>query len=80
MNQGYIMDIAKLSRRESNIASYSSEDFDCELLFVFIESSVEVSQEGTCGFGHAVYADGDYQLVDDNIPILGCLSLYNPCD
>ena len=55
----------------------------CSIVFRFSENAVEVTQIGgafDCGFGHAVYADGVYELVDHNVPELECEKREsNPC-
>jgi hypothetical protein len=61
--------------------SYWSEG-ECNIVFTFETESVHVEQIGLdfdCGFGHGVYADGDYSLVDDRPPVLGCMYPENPC-
>jgi hypothetical protein len=72
-----------------NVAVYarpsSVSDSICNIVFQFDNNQVKVTQLGMdydCGFGHAVYADGLYTLVDAKPPSLGCLGvleLDNPC-
>ena len=77
----------------NNLAVYSvSEEYfhvieefaeaPCHLVFQFGKDIITVTQLGmdfSCGFGHAVYADGVYKLVDPKPPVLGCLSIWEPC-
>jgi hypothetical protein len=65
-----------------NVAAFTRYDpvsgETCNLVFRFIEAAVEVTQIGmdyACGFGHGVYAEGTYELVDSSIPQLGCSDL-----
>ena len=54
----------------------------CHLTFLFDEQGVLVQYADNkvdCGFGHAVFAHGEYLLVDKQTPVLGCLSMTNPC-
>lgn len=54
---------------------------ECFIVFTFEEMKVTVDQiGGSCGFGHAVYANGVYQLNDNSKPRMGCLALDNPCN
>jgi hypothetical protein len=76
-----------------NIAVYSPRIFPdsvCDIVFQFNGNKVKVTQLGMdfdCGFGHAVYVDGIYTLVDIKAPTLnslewGCmgwLELDSPC-
>ena len=39
----------------------------------------QLGMDFDCGFGHAVYADGIYKLVDPKPPILGCLGVGDHC-
>lgn len=65
----------------NNIAVYSpkffpDKDQQCSIVFQFEENKVIVTQLGEsfeCGFGHAVYASGTYELIDNKPPQLGCL-------
>ncbi len=57
-------------------------DAPCHFVFQFDKNTVTVTQLGedfSCGFGHAVYADGVYKLIDSKPPVLGCLSIWIPC-
>jgi hypothetical protein len=57
-------------------------DAPCHFVFQFDKDTIKVTQLGTdfsCGFGHAVYADGVYKLVDPKPPVLGCLSIWDAC-
>lgn len=55
---------------EGNVANYQGDDPDerCSLSFKFAPEAVSVSQEGTCGMGMNVIADGTYKLVDSSPP------------
>jgi hypothetical protein len=81
-NSGY--GIGKILIR-NNVAVYSPRFFSgdvCNIVFQFEEDKVTVTQFGSdfdCGFGHAVYADGVYELVDIKPPQLGCLHGENSC-
>jgi len=71
----------------NNVAVYSPSffydtDAVCDIVFQFEKDKVTVTQLGTgfdCGFGHAVYADGVYELVATKPPQLGCLFGEVPC-
>ena len=73
----------------NDIAVYSRpssvSDSTCNIIFQFGDNQVKVTQLGMdydCGFGHAVYVDGLYTLVDAKPPTLGCLGvreLDDPC-
>jgi hypothetical protein len=57
-------------------------DAPCHFVLQFGEDSITVTQLGmdfSCGFGHAVYADGVYTLVDPQPPHLGCLDITDYC-
>jgi hypothetical protein len=85
-NSGWAMAKILLS---DDIAVYSRpssvSDSMCNIVFQFGDNRVKVTQLGMdydCGFGHAVYVDGLYTLVDAKPPSLGCLGvleLDNPC-
>lgn len=54
----------------------------CHLVFQFDKNKVTVTQLGVdfdCGFEQGVSANGVYKLVDSNLPVLGCLSIFVPC-
>jgi hypothetical protein len=54
----------------------------CNIVFQFEENKVIVTQLGSdfdCGFGHAVYSDGVYQLVNKKPPQLGCVFDESTC-
>jgi len=75
MNSGYALDIIIL---EEDTAVYSPwfNLGECYIVLKFINNQVKVVQIGSgldCGFGHAVYADGTYDLIDPTPPILGCM-------
>ncbi|MFN8381701.1 MAG: hypothetical protein U0V02_07165 [Anaerolineales bacterium] len=77
----------------NNLAVYSASEkyFDyiedytsapCHIVFQFEKDIIEVTQLGLdfdCGFGHGVYADGVYKLIDPKPPVIGCLSIWNEC-
>ena len=85
-NSGWAM--AKILMSD-DLAVYSRpssvSDSICNIVFQFGDNHVKVTQLGMdydCGFGHAVYVDGLYTLVDAKPPSLGCLGvleLDNPC-
>jgi hypothetical protein len=57
-------------------------DAPCHFVLEFGHNTVKVTQVGSdsdCGFGHAVYANGVYKLVDPKPPVVGCLDIENPC-
>jgi hypothetical protein len=75
MNSGYALDIIII---EDDTAVYSPwfNFGECYIVFKFINNQVKVVQIGSgldCGFGHAVYADGIYDLIDPTPPKLGCM-------
>ena len=77
-NSGYAL-VEVLTAK--NLAVYSSEYGECSIVFEFLEDGVKVTQLGEsfdCGFGHAVYADGFYQLIDIDPPKLGCMDPQGP--
>jgi len=60
---------------KNNIGTYDSQidgdDFNCILKFKFASRQLEVITEsghGDCGFGGNVYADNEYELIDNSIP------------
>jgi hypothetical protein len=55
---------------EGNAASYSDEDADCKLGFKFTPRKLVVSQDGTCGMGLNVSANGTYKRVSTASPKL----------
>ncbi len=64
-----------------NMAVYAP-DRSCNIVLEFRNDEIEVTQIGSdfdCGFGHAVYADGIYKLIDNKPPIIGCMRQDNPC-
>jgi hypothetical protein len=82
-NSGYALDTVLLSE---NKAVYSPDfpgiEDKCHLLLEFQETTVEVTQIGNppnCGFGHAVYANGSYEMVGSEAPTLGCMRMDDPC-
>ena len=57
-------------------------DAPCHLVFQFGDGTITVTQLGldfSCGFGHTVYADGVYTLIDPKPPHLGCLDIFDYC-
>jgi hypothetical protein len=55
---------------DGSAASYADEDADCKLTFKFGASKLVVSQDGTCGMGLNVSADGTYKRVSTASPKL----------
>jgi hypothetical protein len=57
---------------EGDIAVYRSDDGECKMTIKFVRSGmIRVKQTGTdaaCGFGHNVYADGDYKKISSAKP------------
>jgi len=60
---------------KNNIGTYDSgndgNDFKCVLRFEFSPGQLKVTTDercDDCGFGHAVYADNTYKLIDKSIP------------
>jgi hypothetical protein len=54
----------------------------CHIVFQFEKNAIKATQLGMdfdCGFGHGVYANGVYKLVDPKPPVIGCLSIWNEC-
>jgi hypothetical protein len=71
-NSGYA--ISKISMT-NHLAVYSPNDA-CYIVLMFRRNEIEVTQIGLdfdCGFGHSVYVDGIYKLIDPTPPELGCL-------
>jgi hypothetical protein len=65
-----------------NMAVFSPNQ-KCSIVLIFKPNSIDVTQIGMdfdCGFGHTVYADGIYQLIDDRPPVIGCMRGDNPCN
>jgi hypothetical protein len=57
-------------------------DTDCYLVLQFEKDTIKVKPLGlhfNCRSWHAAYADGVYQLVDLQPPVLGCLSIWESC-
>jgi hypothetical protein len=54
-NQGYADGTASGAR---GVYTYTAED--CKLTFKIAKSNIEIAQEGVCGMGHNVIADGTY--------------------
>jgi hypothetical protein len=55
----------------------------CSIVFDFNPNTIDVKQIGLdfdCGFGHGVYADGTYLLINDKPPVIGCMRMGNPCN
>jgi hypothetical protein len=89
-NSGGLIQKSLLS---NNIAVYSASEeyFDymedytsapCHIIFQINGDTIEVTQLGLdfdCGFGHGVYADGEYKLIDPKPPVIGCLSIWKEC-
>ena len=85
-NSGWAMAKVLMS---NDLAVYSRpssvSDSMCNIVLQFGDNAVKVTQLGMdydCGFGHAVYVDGLYTLVDPNPSSLGCLGvreLDDPC-
>jgi hypothetical protein len=64
---------------KDNVAVYVHGEL-CTIVFQFREYSINVTQIGfDCGWGFAVYSDGEYKLIDEKIPKLGCLGLGKTC-
>lgn len=60
---------------KDNVGTYDSkiedDDLNCVLKFEFSTENLKVTTDekhDDCGFGHAVYADNTYKLVDKSIP------------
>jgi len=68
-NMGYAAGEAII---EGNIATFKPPDTErCEITLVFLRNKLKVVQEGSdadCGFGHNVYATGDYRKVISGKP------------
>ncbi len=61
---------------------YLESDAPCHFVLQFDYNTVKVTQLGSdfsCGFGHGVYANGVYKLVDAKPPVLGCISIWDAC-
>ena len=58
---------------EGNEAKFKPEDAEdgCEIRMKFIKGKLEVKQEGVCGFGHNVSAQGTYRRVSSRRPKFG---------
>jgi hypothetical protein len=64
-----------------NMAVYAPNR-SCNIVLEFRNDEIEVTQIGLdfdCGFGHTVYADGIYKLIDNKPPVIGCMRQDNPC-
>ncbi len=76
-NMGYARGSMLLGAKSAVYERFSdTHNESCYLVFRFEEESIEVEQIGmdyVCGFGHAVYADGIYNLIDRNPPERGSL-------
>lgn len=58
-----------------HIGTYDSKkdgaDYNCELKFEFSADALKITtneESGDCGFGYAVYADNNYNLIDRSVP------------
>jgi hypothetical protein len=64
INMGYAAGEAII---DGNIATFKPPDTErCEITLVFLKNKLKVIQEGSdadCGFGHNVYAAGDYRKI-----------------
>jgi hypothetical protein len=47
------------------------EDEECKIEMRFTKGRLIVNQEGTCGFGHNVFADGSYRKISRTKPKFG---------
>jgi len=58
---------------EGDTATFKPEgsDEECKIIMVFKEGKLKVEQEGGCGFGHNVRADGTYKKVSSVKPKYG---------
>ncbi len=58
---------------EYDTAKFKPEDSDdeCEITMKFTGGNLVVTQEGGCGFGHNVVADGTYKKVSSSKPKFG---------
>ncbi|HSE18755.1 MAG TPA: hypothetical protein VLB46_16985 [Pyrinomonadaceae bacterium] len=58
---------------EGNEAAFKPKDAEegCEIRMKFIKGKLEVKQEGSCGFGHNVSAEGTYRRVSSRKPKFG---------
>lgn len=72
-SSGTLSDTLKL---KGNVATYySEEDSTCRITFYLKKNKIIVNQVQRdpnfgCGFGHGVFADGEYVRINDNIPII----------
>jgi hypothetical protein len=78
-NSGYTMSTVLMA---DNLAVFSHND-KCSIVLEFREDELKVTQIGRdfdCGFGHGIYADGIYSLVNLKPPMWGCMRMDNPCN
>jgi hypothetical protein len=60
---------------KGNVGTYNSKnygnDFNCMLKFEFNSEELKITTDevhNDCGFGHSVYADNTYKIVNKTIP------------
>ena len=62
--------IAMIEGNEATFKPEGAED-GCEIRLKFLKGKLEVKQEGTCGFGHNVSAEGTYRRISSRKPKFG---------
>ncbi len=80
-NSGTLMGTVNIFENRADFEATDINDL-CLLHFEFVNSKVRISQSGSdidCGFGFGVYAAGEYNLINSEVPILGCMRPDNPC-
>jgi hypothetical protein len=62
--------IAMIEGNEATFKPEGAED-GCEIRMKFLKGKLEVKQEGICGFGHNVSAEGTYRRISSRKPKFG---------
>lgn len=62
--------IAMIEGNEATFKPEGAED-GCEIRMKFLKGKLEVTQEGICGFGHNVSAEGTYRRISSRKPKFG---------
>ncbi len=70
-NMGMLFGVMDIEGSTGTYENHQNEWMDCSLQFVFAKKSVVIDyfdEKYNCGFGHAVYANNTYKLVDKEVP------------
>jgi hypothetical protein len=73
MNTGIITGLGKLN---GTAALYSNTDLDCKMEMSFQYDALTVKQQGPCGFGMNVSAEGNYVRKNKKAPAFSKVVLY----